>query len=109
MDPSRETPFCQTAATDAQSLSRELATTSSGGDLELLLPSHISRTDVSRENGLKEDDVSGGTPLETFWSSKESAPPIRTITTFSQGKLLSNTNSRSTVELRFCQLTELCV
>ena len=74
MDPSRETPFCQTAATDAQSLSRELATTSSGGDLELLFLRHVLRVDVSRENGLKGEDVSGGTPLKTFPNRKESAP-----------------------------------
>jgi hypothetical protein len=40
----------------------------------LLLPRHVSRTDVSRENGLKGEDVSGGTPLKTFPNRKESAP-----------------------------------
>jgi hypothetical protein len=74
LDPSRETPFYQTAATDAQSLSKKLATTSSGGHLELLLPRHVSRTDASRENDFKGDDVSGGTLLDTFGIARKFLP-----------------------------------
>jgi hypothetical protein len=71
-------PFLQPANELHLSVSWELAIPSSGGDLELLFLRHVLRVDVSRENGLKGDDISRGTPLEIFPNKKKRAPPIRT-------------------------------
>jgi hypothetical protein len=56
------------------SVSGELAITSSGRVLELLLPRNVSRADEK----IKGDNVSRVTPLETLANRKKSAPLIRT-------------------------------
>jgi hypothetical protein len=75
---------------DGLFVSGELAVTSSGGVLELLLPRHVSRADASRENKRRyvgivapEPYLKMGDMLELFLlrhsECKESIPSVRTL------------------------------